>query len=198
MLTSRPGQPLRRRGGDEEEGVSRRSSAASQRYNQSGGRALFCGCEWAPSPPAEMWTDIRALLLFHLLALGLHLSEGQCLLFFYPVCDWARAWRETPNINGVCVCVSRGLKDKPNHFAVLNDALLVFKRARAPGVNGRGLGVEGLRVCHVLCCISGSSRSSPDGIFVYSRRRRTVIGGRRPSSAAGAVVSTAAFNKLDQ
>ncbi|KAF7223150.1 low-density lipoprotein receptor-related protein 8-like [Nothobranchius furzeri] len=51
-------------------------TAASQRYRTSRFRALFSGRERAPSPPPEMWTDIRTLLLLCLLLLGLPVPEA--------------------------------------------------------------------------------------------------------------------------
>lgn len=54
------------------------AAAASQRRSneRTGSWALFGGREWAPSPPSEMWTDFRTLLLFHSLILRLHLVTG--------------------------------------------------------------------------------------------------------------------------
>lgn len=70
-------------------GVSPRRGRQQRRSvttrQESGSRALFCGCEWAPSPASEMWTDIRTLLLFHSLLLRVNFSEGQYC--FPPVCE---------------------------------------------------------------------------------------------------------------
>lgn len=54
------------------------AAAASQHRSnkRTGSWALFGGCEWAPSPPSEMWTDIWTLLLFHSVILRLHLVTG--------------------------------------------------------------------------------------------------------------------------
>lgn len=57
--------------------IKRQRQQQQHRYDSAGSRALFCGCEWAPSPPSEMWTDIRTLLLLLSIVQRFHISEGQ-------------------------------------------------------------------------------------------------------------------------
>lgn len=74
-----PIQPMNLRiwGGGRGFGHGGAAAASQHRSNKkTGSWALFGGCEWAPSPPLEMWTDIRTLLLFHSIVLKLHLITG--------------------------------------------------------------------------------------------------------------------------